>query len=71
MAMMEFAAEDYKIDHKLAGVGAGLGGGFINTNELKVMKYKEAIEKIRNAGLKQWTKSTTEWPKTMCGSRSR
>ena len=25
------------------GVGAGIGGGFENTEELKPMKYKEAI----------------------------
>jgi hypothetical protein len=25
-------------------VGAGLGGGFSNTNELHVMKYKEAMQ---------------------------
>ena len=25
-------------------VGAGLGGGFVNTNELKVMNYKEAMK---------------------------
>ena len=29
---------------KLMLVGAGLGGGFVNTNELKVMNYKEAMK---------------------------
>ena len=28
----------------MAAVGAGLGGGFENTRELKVMKYKEAMK---------------------------
>ncbi len=28
---------------ELANVGAGIGGGFENTKELKVMNYKEAI----------------------------
>ena len=30
---------------ELACVGAGLGGGFDNTNELHVMKYHEAMAK--------------------------
>ena len=29
---------------ELALVGAGIGGGFANTNELKVMNYKEAMQ---------------------------
>jgi hypothetical protein len=28
----------------LACVGAGIGGGFINTNELHVMNYQEAMK---------------------------
>jgi hypothetical protein len=28
---------------KFANVGAGVGGGFKNTSELKVMNYKEAV----------------------------
>jgi hypothetical protein len=28
---------------EFANVGAGVGGGFENTKELKVMNYKEAI----------------------------
>ena len=28
---------------EVKGVWAGLGGGFTNTNELKVMKYQEAV----------------------------
>ena len=35
--------EDLKIDHELAGVGAGVGGGFTSTKELKVIKYDEAV----------------------------
>ena len=33
-------------------VGAGVGGGFSNTNELKVMNYKEAMKSKRAA---EWT----------------
>ena len=29
---------------ELALVGAGIGGGFANTNKLKVMNYKEAMQ---------------------------
>ena len=29
--------------HELSAAGAGLGGGFSNTSELKVMNYKEAM----------------------------
>ena len=29
--------------NELAAVGAGIGGGFLNTSELRVLKYKEAI----------------------------
>jgi hypothetical protein len=28
---------------EFADVGAGIGGGFENTNKLKVMNYKEAV----------------------------
>ena len=28
---------------EISGVGAGLGGGFNNTSELRVMKYAEAV----------------------------
>ena len=28
---------------ELSQVGAGLGGGFVNTSELKAMNYKEAM----------------------------
>ena len=30
-------------------VGAGVGGGFSNTNELKVMNYREAMKSKRAA----------------------
>ena len=29
---------------EVESVGAGLGGGFTNTNELKVMKYQEVVK---------------------------
>ena len=37
---------------ELSVVGAGLGGGFANTSELKVMNYKEAM---RSPDREQWT----------------
>ena len=41
IAMLEFASQDYALDFEIAAVGAGLGGGFQNTRELKPMKYDE------------------------------
>ena len=41
---------------EIAGVGAGLGGGFYNTAELRLMKFKEAIKK----DYKGWTKAVDE-----------
>jgi hypothetical protein len=38
---------------ELANVGAGIGGGFENTMELRLMKYKEAINKLER---KAWEK---------------
>ena len=32
------------IKEDIAGIGAGVGGGFNNTQELHVMKYKEAMK---------------------------
>ena len=32
-----------KIEFEISGVGAGLGGGFENTRQLKPMKYDEAM----------------------------
>ena len=43
IAMLKYAKEDYAIDYKVAAVGAGLGGGFENTRQLKPMKYDEAM----------------------------
>ena len=40
---MEFANEYVCVDHELAGVGAGIGGSFNNTTELKVKKFEEAM----------------------------
>ena len=37
--------DEFKRKDELAAVGAGIGGGFINTKELHVMKYKEAMSK--------------------------
>ena len=45
-----------KIEFEVAGVGAGLGGGFENTRQLKPMKYHEAM----NADNVGWTKAVEE-----------
>ena len=55
-AKRDLSAEDFAIDHELAGVGAGLGGGFNNTKELRPMKYKEAMATDK----KGWTKAVEE-----------
>jgi hypothetical protein len=44
-------------NNEVAGVGAGLGGGFANTNELHVMKYDEAM---RGGDKRQWTQAVKE-----------
>ena len=54
--MLEFSEEDQRTDQEIAGVGVGLGGGFYNTNELHVMKFKEAMKKDP----KSWTKAVDE-----------
>jgi hypothetical protein len=41
-AMKEFPDGEYD-PGEIACVGAGIGGGFINTMELHVMKYDEAM----------------------------
>jgi hypothetical protein len=38
---MNIEVENFYLE--IESVGAGLGGGFTNTNELKVMKYREAV----------------------------
>jgi hypothetical protein len=63
MAYIE--AEDFSVDvfeddewvTKYAAVGAGIGGGFENTNELRVMKYSEAVH---GPDKKKWTKAVQE-----------
>ena len=55
-AMLEFALEDYCTDYNIAAVGAGLGGGFENTRQLKPMKYDEAMATDREG----WTKAVEE-----------
>ena len=40
----EICDEDLTVDYEMAAVGAGLGGGFGNTRELKVMKCKETMK---------------------------
>ena len=44
-AMAELDNSEVKTEGmKLALVGAGIGGGFANTNELKVMNYKQVMQ---------------------------
>ena len=35
---------EFKVRDEIAGIGAGIGGGFSNTKELHVMKYDEALQ---------------------------
>ena len=42
-SQQNMSKDDYNIDYELAGVGAGIGGGFKNTKELRVMTYGEAM----------------------------
>ena len=44
------AKVDFRIDNEVAGIGAGLGGGFYDTSELRSMKFKEAIENAVASG---------------------
>jgi hypothetical protein len=46
----------------MALVGAGVGGGFTNTQELHVMKYDEAM---KTKDKKDWVKAVEEEPKRM------
>ena len=56
-------AVNHKLYCELANVGAGIDGGFENTQELCVMTYQEAINVIAR---KKKTTSSITWPKTKC-----
>lgn len=60
-AMKEFPAGEYAPGEVACGafafVGAGLGGGFENTRELHVMKYKEAMKSVDK---KEWVLAVAE-----------
>ena len=43
---------------KMALVGAGIGGGFIDTSELNVMKFKEAMA---GKDSDKWQKKVNWW----------
>jgi hypothetical protein len=43
--------------HELGLIGAGIGGGFVHTSELKVMKYKEAMA---GPDKEQWEKAVED-----------
>ena len=48
--MVELDNNEVKTENmELALIGAGIGGGFANTNELKVMNYKEAMQSLDRA----------------------
>ena len=48
--LVELDNDDIKAESvELALVGAGIGGGFANTNELKVLNYKEAMQSPNKA----------------------
>eukprot|EP00957_Ditylum_brightwellii_P015179 1143507-Ditylum_brightwellii.AAC.1 len=57
IAMLKYAKEDYAIDYEVATVGAGLGGGFKNTCQLKPMKYDEAMATDKADGRRLWKKN--------------
>gem|GEM_PF-6951265 len=59
-AELTFAEKNYYSileDEEIACVGAGVGGGFSNTSELKVMKYKEAMKTEERD---RWAKAVEE-----------
>jgi hypothetical protein len=63
--MADIEAENFSVNvfeddewvTEYAAVGAGIGGGFDNTNELCVMKYSEAVH---GPDKKKWTKAVQE-----------
>ena len=67
--MLSMSIEDGKIDDEVTGVGAGLGGEFFNTSELRPMKYKEAMKVDREGLQKRCMRSTKEWLQMLCGAR--
>jgi hypothetical protein len=55
---------------KFANIGAGIGGGFENTLELKPMKYEETKKaQVEKPGRKKSRMSMTAWSKMMCGNQ--
>ena len=57
MAVSKACEEEVKIKEEIVAVGAGLGGGFENTKESKVIKFKEAVAiKDKN----NWQKAVDE-----------
>ena len=65
VAMSGMTHEDYKIHHEAVFVGVGLGGGFKNTAELKIMKYSETMRTDRIG----WTKTVDEEYKRMINNK--
>ena len=65
VVMLNMTHEDYKIHHEAAFVGAGLGGGFKSTAELKVVNYTEAMRSDRIG----WTMAVEEEYKRMISNK--
>jgi hypothetical protein len=69
--MLSPAEEKYYAAMKEIGefglVGAGIGGGYVNTSELHVMKYDEAMTKedINQIGTRQLAKNMIAWKITL------
>ena len=60
-AMAELDNTEVKAESmELALVGAGIGGGFANTNELKVMNYREAMQSPDRAAWEEEIKNEYE-----------
>ena len=47
---LESDGDELDVMKEFAGVGAGVGGGFVNTTELKPMKFQEALDGPDAAG---------------------
>ena len=56
LTRLKISEEKHTIHHAFPGIGAGLGGGFVNTQELKAMKYNEDMEKDKEV----WDKVVEE-----------
>ena len=65
-AMKEFPEGEFA-PREVVCVGAGLGGGFENTKELHVMKYKKAM---KSPDAKNWEVAVDDKHNCMTGSEA-